>query len=91
MPSDNKPENSDSPSHGVEKAKDVSNQAAIAMELPFVLVSAVVVGGLLGYFLDHWLHTKPVFLLVLGGIGFYAGVRDVLRRLARSGDGIKRS
>jgi len=91
MPSDNKPENSDSPSPVAEKAKDVSNQAAIAMELPFVLVSAVVVGGLLGYFLDHWLHTKPVFLLVLGCIGFYAGVRDVLRRLARSGDGNKRS
>ena len=91
MPSDNRPENSDSPSPGAEKAKDVSNQAAIAMELPFVLVAAVVVGGLLGYLLDHWLHTKPVFLLVLGGIGFYAGVRDVLRRLAGSGDGIKRS
>ncbi|HYU22036.1 MAG TPA: AtpZ/AtpI family protein [Candidatus Dormibacteraeota bacterium] len=91
MPSDNKPENSDSPAPGVEKVKDVSNQAAIAMELPFVLVSAVVVGGLLGYFLDHWLHTQPIFLLVLGGIGFYAGVRDVLRRLAGSGDGIKRN
>jgi len=91
MPSDNKPENPESPSPVVEKAKDVSNQAAIAMELPFVLVAAVVVGGLLGYFLDHWLHTKPVFLLVLGGIGFYAGVRDVLRRLAGSGDGVKRS
>ena len=90
MPSDNKPENPESPPV-VEKAKDVSNQAAIAMELPFVLVAAVVVGGLLGYFLDHWLHTKPVFLLVLGGIGFYAGVRDVLRRLAGSGDGVKRS
>jgi len=91
MPSDNKPENSESPSPVAEKAKDVSNQAAIAMELPFVLVAAVVVGGLLGYLLDHWLHTKPVFLLVLGGIGFYAGVRDVLRRLAGSGDGSKRS
>ncbi len=91
MPSDNKPENSDAPSTVVEKAKDVSNQAAIAMELPFVLVAAVVVGGLFGYFLDHWLHTKPVFLLVLGGLGFYAGVRDVLRRLAGSGDGIKRN
>ena len=91
MPSDNKPENSDSPSPVVDKAKDVSNQAAIAMELPFVLVAAVVVGGLFGYFLDHWLHTKPLFLLVLGGLGFYAGVRDVLRRLAGSGDGVKRS
>jgi ATP synthase protein I len=91
MPSDNKRETSTSPSPAAEKAKDVSNQAAIALELPFVLVAAVVVGGLLGYFLDRWLHTKPVFLLVLGGVGFFAGVRDVLRRLSGSGDGAKDS
>jgi ATP synthase protein I len=81
MPSDNKPDTPDSPLPAAEKAKDATNQAAIAMELPFVLVSAVVVGGLLGFLLDRWLHTKPVFLLILGGIGFFAGVRDVLRRL----------
>ena len=81
MPSDNKPENSKSPSLVKEKVKDVSNQATMAMELPFVLVSAVVVGGFLGFLLDRWLHTKPVFLLIFGGIGFVAGVRDVLRRL----------
>jgi ATP synthase protein I len=51
--------------------------------LPFVLVSAIVVGGVFGYLLDRWLHTKPIFLLVLGALGFYAGVRDVLRRVAR--------
>ncbi len=62
MPSDNKPENSESPSPSREKAKEISNQAAVAMELPFVLVSAVVVGGLLGYLLDRWLHTKPAIL-----------------------------
>jgi len=55
----------------------------MALELPFVLVSAIVVGGFFGYLLDRWLHTKPVFMLVLGGVGFYAGVRDVLRRVAR--------
>ena len=81
MPSDNKPDNPESPSPAVEKAKETTNQAAIAMELPFVLVSAVVVGGFLGHLLDRWLHTKPVFLLILGGIGFFAGVRDILRRL----------
>ena len=84
-PSDNKAHDSESHSHS-EKTKELSNQAAMAMELPFVLVSAVVLGGLLGYFLDRWLHTKPVFLLILGGIGFYAGVRDVLRRLGATGD-----
>jgi F0F1-type ATP synthase assembly protein I len=55
----------------------------MALELPFVLVSAIVVGGLFGYLLDRWLHTKPVFLLILGGVGFYAGLRDVLRRVSQ--------
>jgi ATP synthase protein I len=91
MPSDNRPEKPDSPSPIVERAKGASNQAAVAMELPFVLVSAMVVGGALGYFLDRWLHTKPVFLLILGGIGFFAGVRDVLRRLSGNGNGTKGS
>jgi ATP synthase protein I len=59
----------------------------MALELPIVLVSAIVVGGLFGYLLDRWLHTKPVFMLILGGMGFYAGVRDVLRRLAKDSDG----
>jgi F0F1-type ATP synthase assembly protein I len=55
------------------------------LELPIVLVAAVVVGGLFGYLLDRWLHTKPFLTLILGGVGFYAGVRDVLRRVTRSG------
>jgi ATP synthase protein I len=90
MPSDSKPDKTDATPPSMEKVKDVSNQAAMAMELPFVLVAAVVVGGLLGFFLDRWLHTKPWLLILFGGIGFYAGVRDVLRRLSGSGDGTKR-
>ena len=65
----------------------MSRQFAMALELPFVLVAAIVVGGLFGYLLDRWLHTGPVLMLILGGLGFYAGVRDVLRRVAKNGDG----
>ena len=90
MPSDSKPDKTDPTLPATEKVKDVSNQAAMAMELPFVLVAAVVVGGLIGYFLDRWLHSKPWLLILFGGIGFYAGVRDLLRRLSGSGDGTKR-
>jgi len=89
MPSDSKPDKTDPTLPSAEKVKDVSNQAAMAMELPFVLVAGVVVGGLLGFFLDRWLHTKPWLLILFGGIGFYAGVRDVLRRLSGSGDGTR--
>jgi F0F1-type ATP synthase assembly protein I len=68
----------------VAKAKKYSSQAALAMELPFTIVGAVLVGGALGYFLDHWLHTKVIFTLILGVLGFAGGLKEVLRRLAQS-------
>jgi F0F1-type ATP synthase assembly protein I len=54
------------------------------MELPFLLVGGALVGGLFGFLLDRWLHTKPFLMLILGALGFIAAVRDMLRRLDRS-------
>lgn len=88
-PSDNKPDETRSPSPVVEKAKDASSQAAIAMELPFTFVGAVLVGGVLGYFLDRWLHTGPWLMIVFGGLGVFAGFREVVRRLPGSKNGSK--
>ena len=65
--------------------KNFSQQFAQAMELPFVLVAAILLGGAIGFFLDRWLHTKPVLMMIMGGIGFAGGVRDVLRRLPKDG------
>lgn len=62
-------------------------QVGLAMELPFLLFGAIAVGGVLGYLLDKWLHTKFLFTVILGGLGFFAGVRDVLRRLPTDSDG----
>ena len=84
MPSDNKPENSDSRKPALQEVQTTSTQLTMAMEVPFTFVGAVVVGGLIGYFLDKWLHTKPWLMLAFGGFGFYAGVREVLRRLSGS-------
>jgi len=69
------------PPPGEHKAKKYAGNVALAMELPFTIVGAVLLGALLGYFLDHWLHTKVVFTLLLGGVGFAAGLKEVLRRL----------
>ena len=84
MAVDEAPKSSEPKSAEVAKAKKYSSQAALAMELPFTIVGAVLLGGVLGYFLDHWLHTKVVFTLVLGGLGFAGGLKEVLRRLAQS-------
>ncbi|HVN09696.1 MAG TPA: AtpZ/AtpI family protein [Patescibacteria group bacterium] len=58
---------------------------ALVIELPFVFVAAVVVGGAIGYWLDLRLHTSPLFLLILGALGLVAGVRELVRRLSQSG------
>ena len=68
--------------------KDVGSAAkqfAIAMQIPFALVVPVFVGGGIGYLLDRWLHTRFVFTLVLGFLGFGIGLREVLK-LASAAD-----
>jgi ATP synthase protein I len=64
-------------------------QLANVLDLPFVLVGAVVIGAILGYFLDRRFGTSPTLTLILGGLGFAGGIMEVLRRLTgkRGGDG----
>jgi ATP synthase protein I len=59
----------------------LARQFAMAMELPFTMIGGVLIGGGAGYFLDRWLHTSPVFTLILGLLGFVGGVWEVLKRL----------
>jgi F0F1-type ATP synthase assembly protein I len=84
MALDDTPNRSEPKSPEVAKAKKYSSQAALAMELPSTIVGAMLLGGALGYFLDHWLHTKLIFTLILGALGFAGGLKEVLRRLAQS-------
>jgi F0F1-type ATP synthase assembly protein I len=64
-----------------QKVKKYASNTALAIELPFTLVGAVLFGGLIGYFLDHWLHTRFIFTFILGGLCFFGGLKEVLRRL----------
>jgi ATP synthase protein I len=54
------------------------------------LVSATVVGLVMGYYLDKWLGTEPWCLLIFLLIGIGVGFRDVFReakRIQRKTDG----
>lgn len=51
----------------------------IAWTLPFELVVPMLLGGGAGYLLDRWLHTMPLFMLVLGFMGFGIGIRNMLK------------
>jgi ATP synthase protein I len=59
-------------------------QVAMAMELPVIMIATVMIAGGAGYLLDRWLHTSPLLTLILGFLGFGAGVWDIIRRLTRS-------
>ncbi len=48
----------------------------IGMRLSMELVIGGVFGGVVGWFIDGWAGTAPLFLLVLGLLGVAAGVRN---------------
>jgi len=83
MPSESNDKPAPETSPAEKQPKGFSQQIATAMELPFIFVGCIVVGGAIGYFLDAWLHTKPALMLVFGVLGFIAGLRDTLRRLSK--------
>ena len=66
-------------------------ELAMAMELPFIPIGAVVIAGGLGYLIDSRVHTAPFFALLLGLLGFVAGIREVLRRISKLDKGNDRS
>lgn len=62
---------------------DLWRQVGVASGLGIVLFGAIGAGCLLGWFVDHKLHTMPVFILVGGGLGLAAGIMELLQILNR--------
>ena len=46
-----------------------------------MLSSMMVAGFLIGYWVDLWLQTQPIFLLLLGILGFVGGILKVYKLL----------
>ena len=51
----------------------------IAYRIAIELVLAVVVSVYIGYLLDSWLETKPLFLVIFFFLGVAAGIKNVIR------------
>lgn len=56
----------------------------MAMELPFILIGGVVIGGGFGWLLDRHFHMSPALTLLGGALGFGGGMWDILKRLSRA-------
>ncbi len=63
--------------------------STIAFEVPFTFVGAVFLGGLIGYYLDRWLHTSPWLMVLFGGFGFAGGIIEIVRRFGPGAPGIR--
>ncbi len=55
---------------------------AIGLRVGVELVAALAVGVGIGWLLDRWLHTRPLFLAIFVLLGGAAGVRNVYRVFA---------
>lgn len=71
--------------HGLEtspkddRAKQGGSSSAAAMRVATDLVAALLVGGFLGYWLDEWLGTRPLFMILMFFIGAAAGFLNMYR------------
>ncbi len=52
--------------------------------LGFILPAGAMLGFGLGWVVDRWMHTSPIFALLLGLVGFAIGVVDILRLLNKA-------
>jgi ATP synthase protein I len=62
----------------MEKRK---NRSLLLVGVGSMLTSMVVTGFLLGYAVDAWLETKPIFMLLLGVLGTVGGFLKVYKLL----------
>lgn len=61
------------------KASENRKGMALGVKLSSEFISAIIVGALLGYLLDHFAGTSPWGMIFFLLIGFCAGVLNVLR------------
>ncbi|MEK6733813.1 MAG: AtpZ/AtpI family protein [Pseudomonadota bacterium] len=44
------------------------------------ILSSIIVGGFIGYFLDHYLHTKILFLLIFINLGLISSLYNIYKK-----------
>lgn len=50
-----------------------------------ILTSMIAAGFLLGYAVDTWLDSRPIFMLLFAGLGVVGGFLKVYKLLSRNG------
>lgn len=66
------------------KQPDLWTQVAYYSSLGFIVPAAAVAGFGIGWLLDRWLHTSPVFSIVITMLGAAGGFLELLQMLRRA-------
>jgi len=81
---------------GMDPAPPVANAAGsqpssmgVGLRVGVELLAALVVGVAIGWYLDRWLHTSPLMLIVFVLMGGAAGIANVWRMLSPKQPGRK--
>ena len=61
------------------KSGETSSSMGTAFKMSTELVSAVVVGTIIGFILDNWFGTKPWLILIFFFVGVIAGIMNVVK------------
>jgi len=67
----------------VTKKQAEKGSALLLVGVGTMLTSMVVSGFLLGYLVDSWLDSRPVFMLVFALLGFVGGILKVHKIMSR--------
>ena len=62
-----------------ELKKEGSSSMGIALKMGTEFVAAVFVASFIGFYVDKWLETTPVFIIIFFIIGSVAGILNVVR------------
>ena len=62
-----------------KKTNEPRSNIGQAFKLSTELVSAVVVGTIIGFILDKWFGTKPWLIIIFFFVGVIAGILNVVR------------
>jgi ATP synthase protein I len=65
--------------NNINLSKNNNNILGLALRISTELVAAVFVATFIGYYLDKWLGTKPIFIIILFMVGIVAGIFNVVR------------
>ena len=65
------------------KNDESSSNMGTAFKMSTELVSAVVVGTIIGFILDNWFGTKPWLILIFFFVGVIAGITNVIKSAKR--------